>query len=65
MRSFFEELIVSEVPVVFHNALVDLIFLYQSFYTDTPSSLHKFTADLSEVSFSIYNIQCFNAIYHI
>ena len=48
-RKLFDEIIRCEVPVVLHNALVDLVYLYQNFYTDTPSSLQKLTADLSEV----------------
>ena len=48
-RKLFEEIIRCEVPVVLHNALVDLVYMYQNFYTDTPSSLQKLTADLCEV----------------
>ena len=48
MRRLFSELLVSDVPIVFHNALIDLVFLYQCFYCDLPPTLASFLADLSE-----------------
>ncbi|KAI0217885.1 Target of EGR1 protein 1 [Lamellibrachia satsuma] len=48
IRRLFCELMVSDVPVIFHNALIDLVFLYQCFYCDLPPSLASFLADLSE-----------------
>jgi len=35
--------------VVLHNAMVDIIFLYESLYTALPSTLLAFTTDLSEM----------------
>jgi len=49
LRHLFTELLTSSVPVVFHNALVDLIFLYESFYASLPQSLSSFLADLSQM----------------
>ena len=49
MRDVFNTLIKSEVPLVFHNGLVDLIFMYASFYTDLPPTLSSFVADLAEM----------------
>jgi len=44
------------VPIVFHNAFVDLIFLYESFYASLPQSLPSFIADLSQLfSAGIYD----------
>lgn len=48
IRRLFSELLVSDVPIVFHNALIDLVFLYQCFYCDLPPTLASFLADLSE-----------------
>lgn len=38
-----------KIPVVFHNAFVDLGFLYQSYHTNLPSKMATFLADLSQL----------------
>lgn len=49
LRWLFVELVKSKVPVVFHNAMVDLMFLYQNLYTNLPPSSASFLADLTEM----------------
>lgn len=46
-RNIFEDIVNKNCPVVMHNGFLDIIFLYQSFYCELPSSLSVFVADLS------------------
>ena len=49
MRGLLIELIRSHTPVIFHNALMDLIFIYENLYATLPASLSTFLADLTEM----------------
>ncbi|XP_064604143.1 target of EGR1 protein 1-like isoform X2 [Liolophura sinensis] len=49
IRSLFAHIILSQVPVVFHNAFVDLGFLYENLYATLPASLGTFVSDISEI----------------
>jgi target of EGR1 protein 1 len=49
IRQLFIEISVAKVPIVLHNGLIDLIFLYENFYANCPNTLMKFVADLSEI----------------
>ncbi|KAJ3038005.1 Target of EGR1, member 1 (Nuclear) [Rhizophlyctis rosea] len=49
MRSIFHHILDRKVPITLHNGLLDLLFVYNSFYADLPPQLSSFVSDLSEM----------------
>ncbi|KAH9276355.1 hypothetical protein BASA83_001045 [Batrachochytrium salamandrivorans] len=49
MRSILNQIIVSKIPTIVHNGLLDMMFVYQSFYAELPKDLTVFIADLNGV----------------
>ena len=45
----FTRVLLSPAPLILHNGLVDLIFLYHTFYAPLPTTLDSFVADLSDM----------------
>ncbi|CAD5117340.1 DgyrCDS6125 [Dimorphilus gyrociliatus] len=45
-RNILNEILRCKVPIVFHNALIDIVFLYQSFLCELPKNFSTFIADL-------------------
>lgn len=49
MRNLFNEIVRLRKPLVLHNGLTDLIFMYQCFYANCPQNLTALMADISEI----------------
>ena len=49
LREIFSEIVSSKRPLVLHNGLIDLIFLYHNLWAALPPRLETFVADISEM----------------
>ena len=49
LRSLFLLITSLSIPIIVHNGLLDLIFIYNSFYAELPSQLSVFLCDLTEM----------------
>ncbi|KAL7642077.1 UNVERIFIED_CONTAM: hypothetical protein RMT77_007951 [Armadillidium vulgare] len=49
VKKLFHCIIQHQKPIVLHNGFLDLMFLYQSFYTELPRNIESFAADLFEM----------------
>lgn len=55
IRQIFNTLVKSKSTLIVHNGLLDLMFLYHSFYAPLPLSINQFVGDLSEMFECIYD----------
>ncbi|XP_015789068.1 target of EGR1 protein 1 [Tetranychus urticae] len=49
IRNLFHQLVNKKVPLVLHNGLLDLIFIYHNFLANLPPKLPTFVADLDKL----------------
>ncbi|KAI9353761.1 ribonuclease CAF1 [Obelidium mucronatum] len=49
LKDLFAYIVQLNVPIVIHNGLLDLMFIYQTFYTELPPDLDTFVADLHDL----------------
>uniref|UniRef100_A0A915IVU2 Target of EGR1 protein 1 n=1 Tax=Romanomermis culicivorax TaxID=13658 RepID=A0A915IVU2_ROMCU len=49
LRKIFDLILLSKKPIVLHNSLMDLVFIYQHLYGPAPTQLQTFLADLDQM----------------
>jgi target of EGR1 protein 1 len=49
LRRLIRELSLSNIPIVFHNGLIDLVFLYENFYDKCPIKFMKFISEIADL----------------
>lgn len=48
MRTLWREILCASVPITLHNGLIDLVFIYQHFYSVLPETFTEFVANISD-----------------
>ena len=48
LKILWKQILERNIPLMLHNGLVDLIFLYQQFYADLPEKLAEFVTNISD-----------------
>ncbi|KAJ3115423.1 Target of EGR1, member 1 (Nuclear) [Phlyctochytrium bullatum] len=49
LRGVFDHALARKVPIVLHNGLLDLMFIYKSFHADLPDDLDVFISDVADM----------------
>ena len=63
IHDLFQIISKKQCPVLVHNGLLDLVFLYESLYTELPGGVDTFLADMSELLPTIFDTKVL-AEYH-